>query len=57
MKLHALVALISLATIAIPQEATPGQGPPAEVAAKAQPWLNEARRGLEAEDAAAVRAA
>jgi len=57
MKLHALLVLLSLASIAIAQEAKLGQRPPAEVAAKAQPALNEGRRALEAQDAAAVRVA
>ena len=57
MKLHALLVLLSLASIASAQEAKRGQRPPAEVAAKAQPALNEGRRALEAQDAAAVRVA
>jgi hypothetical protein len=57
MQLHALLVLLSLASVAVAQEPTPGHRPPAEVTAKAQPALNECRRALEAQDSAAVRAA
>ncbi len=57
MKLDAFLALLSVAAIAIAEEATPGQRPPADVAARAQSALKEGRRALEVQDAAAVRAA
>lgn len=57
MKLDALLALLSVAAMAIAEEATPGQRPPADVAAKAKSALKEGQRALELQDAAAVRAA
>jgi hypothetical protein len=57
MKCHALLAMFSVASMASAREATVGQRPPADVAAEAQPALDEGRRALEVQDAAAVRAA
>ena len=57
MKLQAFLALLLVSVMAIAEDATPGQRPPAEVAAKAKSALKEGQRALELQDAAAVRAA
>ena len=53
MKRSLILLLLPLASVLVQ---TPGERPPSEIVAKAQPALDEGRRALAAQDAAAVRA-
>jgi hypothetical protein len=57
MKLLAFIPLLVSCTFAIAQEVKPGGRPPVDIIERVKPALDEGRRALEANDAAAVRAA